>query len=136
VTPVLRGALSGPAYLVSHGGEAFPDLDIVLQGEGITIVLVGRTEISRRGITSSTFDSVPDAPIGSFDLVLPSGPGSALGATANLCKTPLLMPTALRAQNGLVIKQTTRIAVTGCPRAKGSRRAGRPVSRGGLRRTA
>jgi hypothetical protein len=117
VTPVLSSPLSGPAYLVSHGGAAFPDLEIVLQGEGITLVLDGQTNI-RRGITSSTFGSVPDAPISTFDLVLPQGPHSALGAIANLCAKPLRMPTALTGQNGAVIKQVTKIVVSGCRRHK------------------
>jgi hypothetical protein len=37
--------LEGPAYFVSHGGEAFPDLTIVLKGYGVTIDLVGSTSI-------------------------------------------------------------------------------------------
>jgi hypothetical protein len=77
--------LTGPAYFVSHGGEAFPSLIVVLQGYGITIDLVGSTFISKQGITSSTFKTVPDQPVGSFELTLPQGPFSALAANGNLC---------------------------------------------------
>ncbi len=123
VTPVLSSTLRGPAYLVSHGGAAFPDLEIVLQGEGITLILDGQTHI-KKGITSSLFRAVPDAPITSFDLVLPQGPHSVLAAFGSLCKSPLDMPTVITGQNGAVIKQTTRIAVSGCPR-RSKARAGR-----------
>ena len=51
----------------------------MLQGYGVTIDLHGETFISKAGITSSTFKSIPDVPIGSFELVLPEGPYSALG---------------------------------------------------------
>jgi hypothetical protein len=122
LTPVLKNALTGPAYLVSHAGAAFPDLVIVLQGEGITLDLVGNTDI-KKGITISTFNSVPDAPVSTFDLVLPEGPHSALAAFGNLCKSKLKMPTAITGQNGAVIRQTTRIAVAGCPKHKKARRA-------------
>ena len=47
-TPCLPGALTGPAYLVSHGSEAYPDLDIVLTGDGVEVVLVGHTHIAPR----------------------------------------------------------------------------------------
>lgn len=117
VTPVLKSELTGPAYLVSHGGAAFPDLEIMLQGEGITLVLDGNTDI-KKGITSSAFKAVPDAPISTFDLVLPEGPHSILAGYGDLCAQPLNMPTEITGQNGAVIKQTTRIAVSGCPRDK------------------
>jgi hypothetical protein len=122
-TPVLKVPLMGPAYIVSHGGEAFPDLEIVLQGENVTLVLVGNTQI-KNGITSSTFKTVPDAPVSSFELKLPTGPFSILGANVpqskkyNLCGQSLPMPTQITAQNGAVVKQTTRIAITGCPKSK------------------
>jgi hypothetical protein len=85
VTPILPVPLEGPAYFVSHGGEAFPSLIVVLQGDGVTLDLVGSTFISKAGITSSTFKTVPDAPVGSFELTLPQGPFSALAANGNLC---------------------------------------------------
>jgi hypothetical protein len=52
--------------------------------------------------------------------VFPAGPHSALTAYVpkrehlNLCKARLLMPTEITGQNGAVIKQTTKIALTGC----------------------
>jgi hypothetical protein len=116
-TPVLKAGLTGPAYLVSHGGAEFPDLVIVLQGEGIVLQLDGKTVI-KGGITSSTFRVLPDAPVSSFDLILPQGSHSLLAATAALCRTTLGMPTALTGQNGAVLKQTTKIAVMGCPAKK------------------
>jgi hypothetical protein len=116
-TPVLPVTLTGPAYLVSHGGAAFPDLVVVLQGEGVRINLTGNTRIVK-SITSSTFASVPDAPITSFELMLPRGKHSALTSTVkSLCGQKLVMPTTLTGQNGAVIKQRTKISLTGCPKA-------------------
>ncbi len=152
-TPVLPVPLTGPAYLVSHGGEAFPDLVVILQGDGVRIDLTGHTEITK-GHTYSRFETVPDAPVQSFELRLPEGPYSILGAYGNLCgrttkatvtrhvtrrvhgrtihttvrvkKTvaaPLQMPTTITAQNGAVLKRTTLIAATGCTAAAAARRS-------------
>ncbi len=118
VTPLIPVPLEGPAYFVSHGGEAFPSLIMVLQGYGVTIDLVGTTFINKAGVTSSTFKTVPDQPVGSFELTLPQGPFSALAANGNLCKTKLTMPTAFDAQNGASVHQNTKITVTGCPKQK------------------
>jgi hypothetical protein len=116
-TPVLPVQLSGPVYFVSHGGEAFPSLIVVLQGYGVTVDLVGDTFISKAGITSSTFDTVPDVPISRFELKLPQGRNSALAANGNLCTAKLVMPTLFVAHDGAQIKQSTRIVATGCAKA-------------------
>ena len=121
-TPVLKNPLSGPAYLVSHGGAAFPDVEFVLQGEGITLVLDGKTDIEG-GITYSKFESAPDAPFTTFETVLPAGPHSALGAYTpagdyNLCATKLVMPTTITAQNNHAVEQETPVATTGCSGVK------------------
>jgi hypothetical protein len=113
-TPVLPGELRGSAYLVSHGGAAFPDLDLVLEDGLVRLILVGNTNI-KQGITSSTFAAIPDAPVTSFVLTLPTGPHSALTANGSLCAKRLIMPTTITAQSGAQIKQNTRISVSGCP---------------------
>ncbi|HEX3391182.1 MAG TPA: hypothetical protein VHS55_01330, partial [Solirubrobacteraceae bacterium] len=113
-TPILPEKLTGSAILVSHGGAAFPDLDLLLTGDGLTMILVGHTNIVKN-ITSSNFASLPDVPVSSVEVKLPQGKKSALGAVGNLCKRPLLMPTTITGQNGKVIRQKTRIAVAGCP---------------------
>jgi hypothetical protein len=112
-TPVLPGELVGPAIFVSHGGAGFPDLDLVLRGDGVTVILVGNTNISR-GVTTSDFASIPDVPVSSFEVKFPTGKYSALAAFGNLCAQKLFMPTTITAQNGKAIRQRTRIAVSGC----------------------
>ena len=114
VTPVLPGKLTGPAFFVSHGGAAFPDLDLVLSGDGVTVILVGNTNI-QKGITTSNFAAIPDVPVTSFETNLPVGKNSAVTAVGNICKQSLVMPTTITAQNGKVIKQNTAISVSGCP---------------------
>jgi hypothetical protein len=123
ITPIIPVPLEGPAIFVSHGGEAFPSLIVVLQGYGVRIDLVGTTFISKAGITSSTFKTIPDAPIGSFELNLPEGKYSALAANGNLCTSKLAMPTEFLAQNGAKINQSTPVSVTGCAKKKTLTRA-------------
>jgi hypothetical protein len=125
-TPLLPVELHGPAYFVSHGGEAFPSLIVVLQGYGVRVDLIGATYISKKGITSSTFGAVPDVPVTSFELYLPEGPYSALAANGNLCAKQLTMPTEMIAQNGLTIHQQTPITITGCKKVRARKRRSAP----------
>ena len=158
-TPILPEPLTGPMIFVSHGGEAFPSLILVLQGYGFTIDIVGSTFINKQGITSSTFKAIPDEPVGDFQLTMPQGKYSALAATTNLCTAThtifvkkkvtikrkghrrrvtrrlkktvhgLVMPTLFTAQNGARIKQNTPITVTGCGKSKKKAKVGRHAKR-------
>ncbi len=129
-TPVLKNPLKGNAYLVSHGGAAFPDVEFVLKGE-VELVLDGKTDIKGpKGepcaqsktscVTYSRFESAPDAPFTKFETILPMGPHSALGAYVNngnnynLCGQKLMMPTEITAQDGAVLRQETKIGVENC----------------------
>jgi hypothetical protein len=112
-TPVLPVQMKGSAYLVSHAGAAFPDLDLVLDGNGVRVILVGNTDI-KKGITTTTFANTPDVPVTSITVNLPLGPHSALAAFGDLCTAPLVMPTTMIGQNGKETKQNTKISTTGC----------------------
>ena len=141
-TPILAGTMAGPAYLVSkngtgvtHHGEAkvekeeaaFPNLVLVLQGEGVRIDLTGGLFVSQKNITSVTFRSIPDVPIRRLDLVLPEGKTSILAASAGLCtKRALSMTTAITAQNGARLKPTVKVAVEGCKHKKAKRPKKKP----------
>jgi hypothetical protein len=116
VTPTLPGVMKGPAYLVSHGGEEFPDLELVLEGSGVRVILDGKTNI-KKGITTTDFKTTPDVPVSSISVNLPMGPHSALATeklTTNLCTAKLVMPTVITGQNGKQTKYNTVIAPTGC----------------------
>ncbi|MGO9322287.1 MAG: hypothetical protein ACLQBY_16010 [Solirubrobacteraceae bacterium] len=135
LTPVLRHALVGPVYLVSHGGAQTPDLEFVLQGEGVTVDVVGQT-IIRHGVISGVFRSLPDVPISTLGVVLNVGPHSLLTANLpakakrSLCGQSLAMATAITGQNGAVLKQTTKIAVSGCAKRRAHGKAKRKPRRG------
>ena len=113
-TPTLSAKLKGPAILVSHGGAAFPDLDLLLEGEGIRVILVGSTNI-KNGITTTNFAAPPDVPVSSITVNLPIGGHSALTANGNVCANKLVMPTTIVGQNGTTFKQSTTIKVKNCP---------------------
>jgi hypothetical protein len=133
-TPVLTKVLTGPAVFVSHAGAAFPSLDFVLQGEGVTVIVEGSTFITKAGITNTTFSTVPDVPVNHFQVILPEGPHSALAGTGNLCKGALYMPTVMTGQNGAVVEKTRTIKVGGCGKGATSRKAHAKRRKGADRR--
>ena len=122
-TPVLPVPLEGPLYFVSYGGAAFPDAVAVIKGYGLTIESHGNTFINgKTGVTSATFESVPDVPFESIEVTVPQGPFSEFGA--NLPKGALTsaasiwsMPILFKAQNGPEIHSNVPVGVTGCGKA-------------------
>ena len=125
-TPVLESPLTGPIYLVSHGNAAWPDAELVLQGEGITVILDGQTAI-KNGVTTSSFLAVPDAPFETVEATLPQGPHSALTTNLplkdhySLCGGHLAIPTALTGQNGTAVNENVKVSVQGCGAVKASK---------------
>ena len=90
-------------------------------GYGLTIESHGHTFINgKTGVTSATFESVPDVPFESIEVTVPQGPFSEFGANLpakandNFCGQKLVMPIRFKAQNGLEIVQNTPVGVTGC----------------------
>ncbi|HUA50128.1 MAG TPA: hypothetical protein VMA77_33155 [Solirubrobacteraceae bacterium] len=122
-TPVRKSPLAGPIYLVSHGNAAWPDAELVLQGEGITVILDGQTAI-KKGVTTSSFQTVPDAPFESVEATLPEEPHSALTTSLplkdhySLCGQHLTIPTSLTGQNGAALIDTVEVSVQGCHAVK------------------
>ncbi len=116
VTPTLPDVMKGPAILVSHAGEEFPSLELVLEADGVRVIVEGKTHIKNK-VTTTYFESTPDVPVSSITVNLPLASNSALALESfntNLCTANLVMPTTITGQNGVVVKQNTVIAPTEC----------------------
>jgi hypothetical protein len=129
-TPAIPKPMSGPVYLVAHGGTSLPSLVLVLHGDGVTVQLEGTLAISHDGSIGAAFRALPDVPLHSFSLTLPRGTHSMLGATESLCSKRLELPYRLTSQSGKSIAATARVAVSGCSKHT----HGRASSRGKRRR--
>jgi hypothetical protein len=135
LTPILRDPLSGPAYVLSRGAAAEPEIGLALESEGVLIEVVGQTHVEH-GFASVVFSSLPDVPFSELDAILEAGPHSLLAANlpasahGELCRGRMAMPTEVTGQNGAVVKQTTIVSVTGCRKPRQTH-GGHKHARGG-----
>ena len=153
ITPILPVPLEGPAGTSSAMAVKGSPTRDGAPGRRRHDRPDGERSISKAGITSSTFTTVPDQPVTSFELKLPEGPYGARATNGNLCpltKTVTVkkkvtvrsrpqahrhaqrrtQPQSLRCrpvtgQNGAEIKEDTPIAVTNCPKVKQVKKAKR-----------
>jgi hypothetical protein len=128
----MTAPLTGPVYLVAHGGTSTPSLELLLNGQGVSVRLSAAVTITSRGPVTAVFQALPDVPISTFELTLPAGPHSMLGATENVCRKALKIPYQLTDPGGSIAKGSAAIAVRGCPKRRGKKAA----AKGSRRRSA
>ena len=86
----------------------------MLQGEGVTIILDGKTQIEAASPTGASKRS-PDAPFTTVrSSARPEGPNSRLRRERESLQHEVRCPPTLTAQNGAVITQTTLVEPEGC----------------------
>jgi hypothetical protein len=130
-SPVVTTSLTGPIYLVAHGGRTLPSLIVQLHSEGVTVELEGTLSASQNGAIDANFADLPDVPIRSLHLAFPRGPHSMLGAVGSLCGgTPLRVRYKVVPTTGKTLKANARVGVSGCQRKRHAPRGRRPRVRG------
>ena len=120
-TPILDKPLTGVAYLRSSSHD-LPDIAIDLEGQ-VDFELVGHVD-SVKGRLRTTFESVPDIPVGTFKLNLVGGGRGLLQNSEGLCTEPKRATARLKGQNGAALATRVRLDVA-CGSGNEKRRNGR-----------
>jgi hypothetical protein len=110
-TPLLSEPLSGPAYAVSGFGK-LPHVVFILAGQ-VTITPEAESTSVNGGHLKTVVPTVPDAPIGHFQLTLLGGKKGYIVNTRNLCSGPTVAKVEFIGQNGRHYDQSAR-AKTAC----------------------
>ncbi|HEX8856480.1 MAG TPA: hypothetical protein VF752_12870 [Thermoleophilaceae bacterium] len=111
-SPLLPLPLAGPVYLVQIPGQAFPGVLLDLKGL-LDLKLNGRVTGTQKGLVT-VFDSVPDVPIGKFELAFDGGPKGSLVAVRDLCASTQKVSAAFTAHSGATRTVTSPLLVSGC----------------------
>ena len=115
VTPVLSAPLSGPAYLVSHGGAAYPDVVFVLQGDGVNDRPTGGDGHQKGDRLLDVRNASPTPRSPRSKAVLPEGPHAVFGANlpakakGSFCGRAPSIATTLEGQNAAVYKESIKL---------------------------
>lgn len=108
-TPLLGQRMNGSLYAVQPKGDGSPDIWASIRGQGLEINLRARTEV-HDGQAVAKFLDLPDFPLRSLVLRLRGGAAGLLKLKRRPCGH-LLAPTELKAQNGMSVALSSRVAV-------------------------
>jgi hypothetical protein len=122
VTPLLDQPLRGPVYLRASSHK-LPDLAMDLEGQ-VDVELVGRVD-SVNSRLRTTFESVPDAPVGTVTFDLLGGRKGLLINSESLCGSGKRASVRMTGQNRDVVKTKPRLrAACGSQSSRKARRRG------------
>jgi hypothetical protein len=108
-TPLFDKPLEGPVYLGVGFGYQLPALVAELNGQ-VRVLLVGKTDTTKKHGLRNTFETVPDAPAEKLVLELKGGPKYGLLVNSeNICHRPQKASATFTAANGKVAHLTPTI---------------------------
>ncbi|MDO8210039.1 hypothetical protein [Conexibacter sp. CPCC 206217] len=115
VSPLISRPLTGNTYLVRVASGGLPKLMVELRGE-VNLDLEGIVTI-RKGLVVTTFGTIPDLALSSFELKFRGGPEGVLTTVGDICAGPRLVST-FAGQNGKTAAQSPRLIPEGCTRPR------------------
>ena len=117
ITPILDKPLTGNVYLVTEGNP-LPDIVAALRGQ-INIDLKGKVSTFHSALRT-TFTTVPDAPVTSFNLNLAGAGKGLIVNNTDICKHLGPAVVQLDGQNGKNANQNVQLG-TPCGKARHKR---------------
>lgn len=102
LSPAYDGALAGPVYAVTEGGE-LPALVYLLSGPA-DVVLRGQV-VSKGGRIQAGVEDVPDTPLRTFELTVDGGERAYLVLSRNICGAPAVADGTFVSQDGQTHEQ-------------------------------